>query len=329
MGYVRLKEIAERASVSINTVSRALKDRPDISESTKEKIRQIANELGYIPNVSASRLRSKQNRMIGVVLTYLDNNFYARILEGINTAFSEKGYTILTLSSQEELENEQKLLKTLVANRVAGMIIVPSQDLVNTMDYDDLGVPHITIVRKGNRNTRSFFISDSYESGRLAAGYFRSRDCRSPAYIGFDKPVSCNRDRLSGFRESLNDAGILLKKERTLLSAATAKDAYEAAKMLFTTDRAVDAVFVYNDVMALGVLRAMHEHGIVPKKDMLLLGHDDIDNSRFYTPALSTIRVPKYRLGYDAGIELIGLMENSETPERNVIYRPQLVERET
>jgi len=99
--------------------------------------------------------------------------------------------------------------------------------------------------------------------------------------------------------------------------------------MLFTTDREVDAVFVYNDVMALGVLRAMHEHGIVPKKDMLLLGHDDIDNSRFYTPALSTIRVPKYRLGYDAGIELIGLMENSETPERNVIYRPQLVERET
>jgi len=81
--------------------------------------------------------------------------------------------------------------------------------------------------------------------------------------------------------------------------------------------------------MALGVLRALHDMGIKAKNDIRVLGHDDIADSKFYTPALSTISVPKYRLGYDSAIELIGLIENSDTPERTVIYRPVLVERET
>jgi LacI family transcriptional regulator, galactose operon repressor len=329
MAYVTLRDIAKNAKVSINTVSRALKDRSDISEATKKRIQLIANDLGYIPNVSASRLRSKENKMIGVLITHLDNGFYTRILQGISDAFADTGYMIIALSSNEDLKTEESLLKTLVSNRVAGTIIVPSQDLINTLDYDHLGVPHITIVRKGNRNTRSFFITDSYESGKLAADHFSSAGCSNPAYLGFNIPVSCNRDRLSGYREGLHDNGLPLPKERIFSCPATHQAAYDEVKKMLAQDNQIDSIFVYNDLMALGVLRAFHDMGIKAKDDIRILGHDDIADSRFYVPALSTISVPKHRLGYDSALELIGLIENSDTTERNVIYRPVLIERET
>ena len=329
MGYVRLKDIAAEAGVSINTVSRALHDKEDISVETRRRIKAIADELGYVPDVNASRLRSDRNSMIGVVLTHLDNTFYTRILQGINDAFSDTGYTILALASDERLEEEEAILKTLMANRVAGLIIVPSQDLVNTLDYDHLGVPHITIVRKGKRNTRSFFITDSFESGRLAARHFLAKGCSAPAYIGFDKPVSCNFDRLSGFRAALEEAGVSLTQQRTLACAATQGAAYKVATSLLLSDKQVDAIFVYNDTMALGVLRALHDLHLVAGKDVRVLGHDDIDESRYLVPSLSTVSVPRYELGYDSAKELIGLIERKASPQRNVIYTPHVVERES
>jgi len=329
MTYIRLKDIAEKANVSINTVSRALKDKSDIGNETKKKIQQIADNLGYIPNASASRLRSKENKMIGVIITHIDNAFYARVLQGINDAVTDRGYTILALSSSEDLEREGKLLKTLMANRVAGMIIVPSRDMVNSLDYDHLGVPHITIVRKGNRNTRSYFITDSLQSGRIAAEHFKNLKCRQPAYIGFNLPVSCNRDRQEGFRQGLDDAGIPLLKKRIILCPATQKDSYDAAEKLLLKDKNIDSIFIYNDLMALGAMKAIQNMGKKIPDDIRILGHDDVTDAQYYSPSLSTIRIPKYRLGYESATELVELIRDRKAPEKYVTYRPELVIRET
>ncbi|MBF9016994.1 LacI family DNA-binding transcriptional regulator [Oceanispirochaeta sp. M2] len=329
MAYIRLKDIAEKANVSINTVSRALKDQDDIGVETKKRIQEIADDLGYIPNASASQLRTKSNKMIGVVITHMDNAFYARILQGINDAVADLGYTILALSSGENLDKENTILKTLIANRVDGTIIVPSCDLENTLDYDHLGVPHITIVRKGNRNSRSYFISDSLESGRIAARHFYSIGRKNPAYIGFDLPVSCNRDRLQGFQQNLEEFGIPLLSERVMHCPATHKAAYEQATDLLRRDTKIDSIFVYNDIMSLGVLRAIHDLGLSIPSDIRILGHDDISDAHFYTPSLSSIRVPKYRLGYDSATELVGIIRDSSFPQRNVTYQPELIIRET
>ncbi|MDA3957111.1 LacI family DNA-binding transcriptional regulator [Oceanispirochaeta sp.] len=329
MAYIRLKDIAEKANVSINTVSRALKNQADIGDHTKKRIQQIADDLGYIPNASASRLRTKSNKMIGVIITHMDNAFYARILQGISDAVADLGYTILALSSNENLEKENSLLKTLIANRVDGTIIVPSRDLENTLDYDHLGVPHITIVRKGNRNTRSYFISDSHESGRIAARHFHSLNRSNPAYIGFDLPVSCNRDRLEGFQRELAEIGIPLKINRIRLCSATHEAAYDQAVDLLKNDTKIDSLFVYNDIMALGVIKAVYDLGISIPQDIRLLGHDDINDAKYYTPTLSSISVPKYRLGYDSATELVGIINDSTFAQRNVIYKPELIVRES
>lgn len=329
MAYVRLKDIAEQAKVSVNTVSRALKGRSDISIETQKRIRAIADELGYIPNATASRLRSRENMMIGVIITHIDNPFYARILQGINDAVAEAGYTILALSSGEDLAKEAELLKTLGANRVAGMIIVPSQDMTNDLDYDHLGVPHITIVRKGKRNTRSYFTNDSFQSGVIAAQHFVETGRRNPAYLGFNLPVTCNYERQQGFLRTLNEAGIALPETRQKLCAATEEAAFLATRELVQTDRSIDSIFVYNDLMALGALKALHDCGMRVPDEIRVLGHDDVAAAPYYVPALSTIRVPKYRLGYESARELTELINDSQFPEKRNIFQPELVLRDT
>ena len=329
MGYVRLKDVAERAGVSINTVSRSLKDKPDIGIETRTRIKEIAAAMGYIPHASASSLRSNKNKTIGVVVTHLDNTFFAHILQGINDVLSHSEYTILALSSNEDLAKEEKMITTLYANRVAGLIIVPAKDLVSTFDYDSLKVPHVNIVRRGSQNSQNYFISDSRMSGRLAAGKILEEGKKHPWYIGYSFPVSCNQQRFEGFRDALREGGLLLPQDRVVVCDSTAASAYTAVKDLLHRRVKMDSLFVYNDQMAIGVLRALHEGGVKIPGDVSLVGHDDIAETPYMVPSLSSIRVPKYELGHESASCLLDVLEGRQGGLRRVTYEPELIKRET
>jgi len=308
MKYIRLQDIAEKANVSINTVSRALKGKKDISRETTELVKRIADELGYIPHASASSLRSKENKTIGVVITNIDNTFFGRILQGINDALVEYDYIILTLSSNEDVEKEKKILKSLLSNRVAGIILVPARDIESSLDYDKLKIPHINIVRKGTLNTEAYFTVDSFKSGMLVADHFIKLNRRHPAYIGYNLPISCNKLRFEGYKEELLKNNIRLRKYYVYSCLSNPKDAYEAAKHLINLRKNIDSIFVYNDQMAFGVIKAFLDLGIRIPDDITVVGHDDIAEAAFFSPALSTVRVPKYRLGYESAVSLIEMI---------------------
>lgn len=329
MGYIRLKEIADEANVSINTVSRALKNKSDISVETKQRIQKIADDLGYIPNASASHLRTSSKKTIGVLVTHIDNAFYARILQGINDAIVKSGYTILALSSNEDLERENQMIHTLAANRVAGLLIVPSMDLVSHLNYDNLHVPHITIVRKGNLNTQSYFIADSYKSGELAAQYIHQKGRTNPAYIGYNIMVSCNRDRLNGYAHQLKEYSIELNKNSIVQCDSTMEESYNTTILLMKNVPQTDAIFVYNDHMAIGVLRALHDLGVEIPKEVSVIGHDDVEMSKMSIPRLTTISVPKYSLGFESANSLVNLIEKKISFTKTVVYTPELIERES
>ncbi len=330
MGYIRLKDIAEKAHVSINTVSRALKGKNDIGKETTELVRKIADELGYIPHANASSLRSNKNRTIGVVITNIDNTFFGRILQGINDALVEYDYTILTLTSNEDIEKEKKILKILLSNRVAGIIIIPSRDIGRKLEYENLQVPHINIIRKGAASQeKTYFTVDSYQSGFLVAQHFATIGKKHPAYIGYNLPVSCNRLRLDGYKQGLKDNDIILQNDHIFSCMATPQDAYNTTRLLINSNKKIDSLFVYNDQMAFGTIKAFLDMKIRIPEDITIVGHDDIAEASFFTPALSTIRIPKYRLGFESAISLIDMIQNKESNEKSVIYRPKLIIRET
>lgn len=330
MQYVRLKDIAARAGVSINTVSRALKGKLDISQATIRRVRSIAEEMGYVPDAAAASLRSRSVRAVGVIVTYMDNAFFARILQGISDAISAQGYTIITLASNEDLDRETGILRLLTTYRVAGILLVPARDLVSRFDYDGLRVPHITIVRRGSLTTQSYFVTDSRSAGVLAARHALARGRRHPAYLGFALPVSCNQSRQEGYLQTLRQAGLSVGEKQLRLCGATADEAYGAVTDWFREKPRIDFLFVYNDQMALGALRALYDLGVRVPDDVSVLGHDDIEAARHHTPSVSTIRVPKYRLGYESASCLMGLVrQGREGSKTAMVYEPELVARET
>ena len=330
MRYVRLKDIAEQAGVSINTVSRALKSKGDISEDTTKRIRDIADDLGYVPHAAAASLRSKATKTIGVIVTYLDNPFYARLLKGVSDALGEYGYTVMTWENGENIAKERHILTLLASNRVAGVLIVPASNLENNFDYDGLKTRHLTIVRKGTLNTQSYFILNSFKSGQLAADHFIRTGRKKPAFLGVDLPISCDRERLAGYKEGLEAAGLRVGPHNIRKIPPSSQDAYLAVKAWMEEKPDIDALFVYNDQLAFAVLRALRDLGVSVPGEIAVVSHDDVDSARYFNPSLTTIRVPKYKLGFESAECLIKMIQH---PEREVdnqrIYEPELIVRES
>lgn len=328
--YVRLKDIAERADVSINTVSRALKGKSDISEGTTQKIRNIANELGYVPHAAAASLRSKATKTIGVIVTFLDNPFYARILKGVNDALAENGYTAMIWENGEDITKERHILKLLAANRVAGVLIVPASNLENDFNYDKLKTYHLTIVRKGTLNTQNYFILNSFKSGQIVADHFIRTGRKKPAFLGLDLPISCDQERFTGYKEQLEQGGLTLHETYIRKSRPSSREAYTTVKTWMEEKPDIDSIFVYNDQLAFGVLRAFHDLDVNVPDDIAVIGHDDVESAQFFTPSLSTVRVPKYKLGFDSAECLIKMIQQDQPDlENQVIYEPELVVRES
>ena len=329
MGYVTLKDIADKAGVTVTTVSRALKDKSDIGVETKKKIKQIADKLGYIPDSHASRLRSNSNKTVGVVVTYLDNFFYSRILIGISDALRERGYTPITFSNSEDPKDEEQILKTLASNRVAGVLIVPGSDLENSIDYGKYSFPVVTIVRKKLGSRINFFVNDSEKSGLLVGRHFAMEGRRNPAYLGVDLPISCNVSRRNGYRKGLESMGVELSSRRIIENGISLTAAYRQTRELFDRDRKIDSIFVYNDNIAFAVIRALHDMGIRIPDDVSIIGHDDIKEAMFYNPSLSSVKVPRYKLGFESASGLLKLIEGNSIALANQVYEPELIIRET
>ncbi len=330
MAFARLVDVAYKAGFSVNTVSRALKGKSDIGIATQKRIRQIADELGYVPHAAAASLRNKTTKTIGVILTYMDNPFYSRILNGINGALLKHGYTALTWGNNEDVEREEQILRTFISYRVDGILTVPARNLVNTIDYDSLHICHMTIVRQGPQNCKDHFGIDSTKSGELVARHFLEKGRRKPAYLGMNIPISCDRDRWLGYKETYEEAGIMAERRNLKGSVPSAKDAYLALKRWIEERPGFDCLFVGNDQLAFGALRALKDLGVRVPEDVAVVGHDDVESAQFATPSLSTVRVPKFRLGFESTEALITLIGKGKEHEGMAkVYEPNLIVRET
>jgi LacI family transcriptional regulator len=329
--YVTIRDIALEAGVSANSVSRALHDKKDISQETKIRVRNIAKELGYIRHAAASGLRSGGTRSIGIIVTHIDNIFFSGILQGINDRVTEKEYTLLMLASNEDPETERRNLRILAAYRVSGILFIPASDLLESIDYGSIQAPHIEIVRHVPGSRAGYYVSDSVKSGELAAGYLIGKGRRRLAYLGFDKPVSCNRDRLDGFKHAAASAGIDISPAAVRSCEASTEAAFSAMKRWLDDGFDHDGIFVYNDVMAFGVIRALVDRKRRVPRDVSVVGHDDIETAESFIPRLSTIQVPKYRLGYDSASALLDQIESRKAGSipAHMVYQPELMIRET
>lgn len=334
----KLKDLAEELNVSITTVSKALNDHPDISEKRKKEIQEYARKVNYRPNQVAKSFRQRRTNMIGVVLNDSANPINARIIRGIEETLFSNGYCCVMMNNHESVEEELKIVEELRGLNVAGVILSPaagnekSRELLKKYE-----IPYVLINRYIQEKEDSYVVIDDYKAAYMATEYLCQYQNEKVFFLNFMDGVSSSCNRRQGYRQALSDYGVNGKEEWIFSNCRNQTDGYECMKQLLLHNDPPFSVLCYSDYIAIGAICAIQERGFKLPEDVALVGNDDLDILSFVKPRLTTVAVPKLRMGVCASNLLLEhLDKHGETDEREeqadqqrIVLEPQLVIRET
>jgi LacI family transcriptional regulator len=314
--FVTMSDIARELGVSINTVSRALRGKDDISGVTTRKIEEKATELGFIRNFSASSLRTNKSHIVGVILEDSSNPFFSEVFKGIEEAAEKEDYQLILMNTGEDYKKEKSAIDTLISRRVDGLIISPVEG-----NYDDLknlekgNFPLLIVGRNIEELKRcSQIYNDDFKGGYLAAKHFMQTGKKRCAVMMTDEKDSTSSSRLEGFKTALRESGLAVEKDlkRFIFENKNKNDyfisdtdmslqnAYRTMNEMLDEGLNFDSVFCFNDMVAFGVLKSLSKRGIKCPEEMGVIGFDDVFFSSLSTPSLTTIRIKKHELGFRA-----------------------------
>lgn len=305
---VTIKDVARVAGVSVASVSRALNGHESVTEPTRLRILKVADELRYVPHAGARSLITRRTDMVGVLLPDLYGEFFSELIRGMDSAARARGLHLLVSSSHGSLFEATEALRTL-QGRVDGVLVMaPQSDAASLAASLPPGVPTVLVNTRIDGNESPSISIDNHGgatamvSQLVGAGYERIAFISGPAG-NFDA-----EERLRGYRHSL--ARLLPDAAEIVLPGDFSEaSGYQAGLALCAQSERPQAIFAANDMMALGCLFALTEHGLRVPDDIALAGFDDIPIARFVTPPLTTVRVRIAELGRRALERLAELIE--------------------
>lgn len=288
--------VAERAGVSQSAVSRVFTPGASASSKMARKVRKAADELGYRPNVLARSLITGQSKLIGVVVAYLENQFYPEALEKLSNALQARGYQVLVFTATLSSDNVDQLLESLLDYQVEGIVMASVSMSSNlAARCESAGVPVVLFNRMQDDARLSAVTSDNFEGGRTIAKFLHAGQHKKIAYIAGWDGASTQRDREAGFRHGLKECGLELYAKE--VGNFEFSEAQTAARRLFEQPLRPDAVFVANDHMALAVMECLRfELGLQIPEDVSVVGYDDVDLASWPSFNLTTVRQPSNRM---------------------------------
>jgi LacI family transcriptional regulator len=315
--------------VSIGTVSNVLNRPHVVAPATRERVRRVIEDLGYVRNESARHLRSGTGRTIGLVLLDLGNPFFADFARGVEERASEEGYSLIVCNSNEDTVREDAYLTVLEERRVHGVLIVPTTQETNRVErLRARGTPVVRVTHRTSDDECGVGVDD-LRGGELAMGHLLALGHERVAYVTSASHVWPTDERREGALIAARKAGVaeavLQDVSVEHLNVAHGRDAGE--RLLGLRPRPT-AVFCANDLVALGVLQVMIRYGIRVPQDMAIVGYDDIEFASAAAIPLTSVRQPRHLMGRTAA-ELL-LAEASGDPEhvhRRVVLQPELVVR--
>jgi DNA-binding LacI/PurR family transcriptional regulator len=320
---ITVNELAKIARVSPSTVSRALRDSPQISEETKKRIRLLAERFNCRPNRLAEGFFSGNAKCIGVIVPDTSYSFYSKIIRGIEVIALPRGYGIMVFSSLNKPEFEKQYLQMLTELRVWGIIIAATQD-VYTADYvRELQKEHIPIVAIDRRIKglgANFVGTDDTKGAYEAVRYLIELGHRRIAYVRGPEEFSSSVDRMNGYNRALNVVGIPFDKQLVTRGASFMSDdesnkqlieGRAAAQTLMSIENPPTAIFCVNDYVAVGVYKQLREMGLSVPKDVSLIGYADLEVSQLLDVPLTTVRQPMEDIGKKAADMVIELKDNT------------------
>jgi len=333
MRKVTLRDISEVTGFSVNTVSRALNDRSEISKETKAKIQDVAKKLGYRPNRLAQGLRKQRSDVLGVVVTDIGNPFWGTVVKSIEQASREAGYRIILLDTDENLELELEAAQTLISQRVDGALICPTQQGTECMcELERNGVPFVLVGRRFSDSDCSYVIPNDEQAGYLAAEHLLQLGHRRIGLVNAPSHISSAQERFHGFVTAHADAGVEVSDSLISFGALSSAEGHEVMARMLAESLDFTAVVAFSDFVAFGVLQAAAEHGLRVPSDLSVVGIDDTEFSSWLPSPLTTVRSPKRTLGAASVRAIVSLLDSdgaNPTPMIHEVLDMELIARAT
>ncbi len=334
MSRATIKDIAKVLSISPSTVSRALRDHPDISNETKEKVLNTAKELDYFPDSLAQGLKSRRTNTIGIIVPEIKHHFFSSAISGIEDVTYNSGFTILVCQSNESVEREKLNLKTLVSNRIAGLLVSLSQTTTDASHFKVLkkrGIPVVFFDRTIEGLNASKVIVDDFQGAYDIVSHLIQSGYKRIAHIAGPTNISIGNNRLKGYQKALEDNNIPINSDLIIEGGFRQKDGSSAADKLIELENRPDAIFAVNDPVAIGAFSKIKERGLVIPDEMALVGFSNNPVSALIEPALTTVEQPSHEIGRIAAELLLEKINDSSKAEDVVekILKTKLIIRQS
>jgi DNA-binding LacI/PurR family transcriptional regulator len=320
---VRLKDIAQLIGVSVMTVSKALRDEPDVSAATRARIKKLAFDMGYVPDYSAQGLRSKTTKLFGLVIPATTNPIYARIVYAIEERAHELGYDLLLAHTLNKPEREDHVLRRLLSRRVDGLFISPVYRFeAEARIYQEIVARKIPTVLLGSPAPfcKTFI---SVEVEELVATYNATKHLlglghKKIAYLTGPPAAPWAHERFEGYRRALREAGLEVDDKLVFQAGNTLEDGTKAALQMLNEGVHPTAIQAVSDLVAIGCAETLLQQGIKIPDDISMVGFGNILAAEFYRVPLTTVSQPKYRLGIAAVEMMQGLIRDDKVSSRRL-----------
>lgn len=302
---VRLKDIAAQAGVSMMTVSKALRDAPDVSDATRDRIRKLAEAMGYVPDSTAQGLRNRATKLFGLILPTVTNPVFARVICAIEERTYELGYELLYAHTLNLIQREETSIRHMLARRVEGLFIYPVHRLQpEARIYQELAASKLPIVLLGQ--TAPFcsqflsVASDDEPASYEATRHLLELGHRRIAFLAGPIAAPWAHERLAGYRRALRDANLEPDDHLLFPAGSTLDDGAKAAALLLPELPKITAIQASSDLAAIGCANALLNTGVRIPQDVSVMGFGNILSAEFFRVPLTTMRQPKRRLGHAA-----------------------------
>ena len=298
-----LKDLAKELGVSIATVSRALRNSPEIGAEMQEKVKALAKKLNYRPNPFAQSLRKEAPRVIGVVVPNLVTHYYAAVLDGIEDEARKEGYSVISANTHEDSEKEVHAIDNFINLHVEGIIACLAQ---NTTDYkhfeeiSQMGIPLVFFGRTCLPDKFSSVMANGDVAAQEATQHLIDTGSKRIAFIGGPNHLDMVRRRKHGYLEALRENRIPIDRDLVVCEKIDYNWAYEATKRVLEQENPADAILAFNDIITFAAFSAIKDKGLRIPEDVALIGFTDDVHAQYVTPRMSAIEDQSHEMGSEA-----------------------------
>jgi LacI family transcriptional regulator len=329
---VRMKDIAEGLGLSVVTISKVLRNHPDIAEETRERVLERVKELDYQPNIMARSLVTGRSYLIGLVVPDLLHPFFAELAKALSAAIGKHGYSTIISSSEEDPELEAREVQQLTGRRLDALVVASSgTDIQPYLRLERHGMPYVLIDRELPGLSANFVGSNDETAGRIATEHLIDQGCKVIAHVR-GRENSTGTQRFLGYRRALERKG--LEYSESLVVARSKVDIHsermgaEAMRLLLKRRPVPDGVFAYNDPLAIGVIEAILEAGLRIPEDIAVIGCGNLHYDRVLRVPLSSVDQNTQGIGDRTAEILLGILETKTRPQlKSIILEPSLAVR--